>query len=176
MNDMVRLIQPVIPGLRRYARALLRDRTEADDLVQDCLERAISRWRQRRPEGDTRSWMFTILHNLAINRVRQMGRRGWPIPIEDAGDASVARAPTQEHALQQRDILRALAGLPEEQRSVVLLVSVEDLPYAEVARMLDIPIGTVMSRLARGREKLRQAMEGELAATPADGANLRRVK
>jgi RNA polymerase sigma factor (sigma-70 family) len=176
MNDMVRLIQPVIPGLRRYAHALLRDRAEADDLVQDCLERAISRWHQRRPEGDARSWLFTILHNLAINRMRQRQRRGAQMPIDDAGDASLSRPPTQEDALQQRDILRALAALPEEQRSVVLLVSVESLPYAEVATMLDIPIGTVMSRLARGREKLRRAMECEPITAPAAGANLRRVK
>ncbi|HTT78744.1 MAG TPA: sigma-70 family RNA polymerase sigma factor [Stellaceae bacterium] len=173
---MVLLIQPLIPALRRYARALMRDPSEADDLVQDCLEHAISRWRQRRADGNACAWIFTILHNLAINRLRQAAHRGRHVSIEDAGDASPSSPATQEDALRHRDILQALADLPEDQRSVVLLVSVEGLSYAEVAAVLDIPLGTVMSRLSRGRERLRQAMEGEAVAKPIGGANLRRVK
>ena len=175
MNDMAQLIEPLIPALRRYARALLRDRSAADDLVQDGLERAIGRWHQRRADGNARSWLFAIVHNLALNRIRQSSRRGLHLPPEDA-DAFGSVPPAQEHGLQHRDLLRALESLPEEQRSVVLLVSVEDLSYVEVAEVLKIPIGTVMSRLSRGRERLRQAMEGAAKAEPAGAPHLRRVK
>ncbi|MXP65349.1 sigma-70 family RNA polymerase sigma factor [Roseomonas sp. M0104] len=168
---MARLIEPLIPSLRRYARALLRDRSAADDLVQDGLERAVSRWHQRRQDGDARSWLFAIVHNLAANRLRQAARRGPHLPLEAAGEAAPGLAPAQEAGLRHRDLLRALAGLPEEQRSVLLLVSVEDLSYAEAARVLGVPIGTVMSRLARGRERLRLAMDGAAGA-----AHLRRIK
>ncbi|WP_458095197.1 RNA polymerase sigma factor [Roseomonas sp. WA12] len=175
MNDMARLIEPLIPSLRRYARGLLRDKGAADDLVQDGLERAIGRWHQRRPDGDARSWLFAILHNLALNRLRQSTRRGPHMPLEAAEEASTALLPAQEQGLRHRDLLRALNGLSEEQRSVVLLVSVEDLSYAEVAEVLKIPVGTVMSRLSRGRERLRLAMEGAAEVSPA-APRLRRVK
>lgn len=175
MKDLLPLIEPLIPALRRYARALMRDRAAADDLVQDCLERAITRWHQRRQDGNARSWIFAILHNLAVNRLRQARRRGAHVPIEDTGDHVLARPPAQEERLRYRDVLQALDTLPEEQRAVLLLVSVEDLSYAAAARILDVPIGTVMSRLSRGRERLRQAMEMGAAAVPG-AANLRRVK
>src|ERR1700737_2709215 len=90
MKVMTLLIEPLIPALRRYAHGLMRDRATADDLVQDCLERAISRWHQRREDNDPRSWIFTILHNLAINRMRQKQRRGPHIPLEDADEDSLA--------------------------------------------------------------------------------------
>ncbi len=172
MKDLMLLVEPLIPALRRYARALLRDHAAADDLVQDCLERTISRWHQRRPEGDTRAWVFTILHNLAMNRFRQNARHGRSVALEDADEAVLARPPSQEDRLRQRDLLRALATLPEDQRSVLLLVSVEDLSYAEAAGVLNIPIGTVMSRLARARDKLARAVEDQSIRGP----NLRRVK
>ena len=175
MNDMAQLIEPLIPALRRYARALLRDRAAADDLVQDGLERAIGRWHQRRADGSARSWLFAIVHNLAVNRMRQSSRRGPHLPLE-AADGVSSGTPAQEQGLQHRDLLRALQTLPEEQRSVVLLVSVEDLSYAEVAEVLKIPIGTVMSRLSRGRERLRLAMEGATVAGTAGAPHLRRVK
>lgn len=174
MNDMVLLVEPLIPALRRYARALLRDRAEADDLVQDCLERAVARWHQRRADGNPRSWMFAILHNLAVNRMSAARRRGRPVALEDAHEGSFAQPPAQEAALGHRDLLQALAALPEEQRSVVLLVTVEGLAYAEAAAALGVPVGTVMSRLARGRERLRRLLEGEPDAARA--TNLRRVK
>jgi len=115
------------------------------------------------------------VHNLALNRVRQSSRRGPHVPLETA-DAVVSSPPAQEQGLRHRDLLRALQTLPEEQRSVVLLVSVEDLSYAEVAEVLKIPIGTVMSRLSRGRERLRLAMEGATEAEPVGAPHLRRVK
>lgn len=176
MNDMLVLIEPLIPQLRRYARALVRDRAAADDLVQDCIERAIRRWHQRRTDGDARTWMFTILHNIFIDRRRQAQRRGRLLAIEDADASALASPPTQEDGMRQADILRALETLPADQRTVVLLISLEDLSYAEAAEVLDIPIGTVMSRLARGREKLRRAMEGDVETLPARGPTLRRVK
>jgi RNA polymerase sigma-70 factor, ECF subfamily len=80
VDDLIRLIEPSIPSLRRYARALVRDATEADDLVQDCLERAIGRWGQRKEASDARSWLFSILHNLAISRWRRLSRRGEKCP------------------------------------------------------------------------------------------------
>jgi RNA polymerase sigma factor (sigma-70 family) len=172
------LIEPLIPALRRYAHGLVRDPATADDLVQDCLERAISRWYQRREDNDPRSWIFTILHNLAINRIRQKQRRGPHISLEDAdeGDSSLALAPRQEESLQHDDLMRALDGLPEDQRALLLLISVEDFSYAEAANVLKIPIGTVMSRLARAREKLRRALEGEPKGVAALGVHLRSVK
>jgi RNA polymerase sigma-70 factor (ECF subfamily) len=173
MNDMIALIEPLIPALRRYARALLAERTASDDLVQDCLERAITRWHQRHPDGDARTWLFSILHNLAINRLRQQNRRGAHISIEDATDSLAAVPASQEDALRHRDLVAALDVLPDEQRSVLLLVSVEDLSYAEAAKVLGIPIGTVMSRLARAREKLSKLMDRDhQTSSPV----LRRVK
>jgi RNA polymerase sigma-70 factor (ECF subfamily) len=174
MPDMIVLIEPLIPALRRYARSLMRDRAAADDLVQDCLERAIRSWHQRREDGNAKTWIFTILHNLAINRLKQSARRGGHFALEDVQDAALARRPAQEDGLLHSEALRALDELHEDQRNVILLVSVEDLTYAETAKVLDLPVGTVMSRLARGRERLRQIIERE---TKSDiGPHLRRVK
>jgi RNA polymerase sigma factor (sigma-70 family) len=176
VQDMMVLVEPLIPALRRYARALLRDRSAADDLVQDCLERAISRWHQRRIDGDARSWIFTILHNLAINQLHQKDRRGRHLAIDDVEEATLARPAAQEDGIRHRDLLQALDTLPEDQRSVLLLVSVEDLSYAEAARVLGIPIGTVMSRLSRAREKLLQAMDSDGHSMSIRPSNLRRIK
>ncbi len=160
MKDILLQIEPLIPGLRRYARALVRNRATADDLVQDCLERAVATWHRRRKDRDPRSWVFAILHNLTVNRLRQMQRQGHR-RADAAGDDQLFAQRTQEDRLQQRDLLRALAELPEDQCSVVLLVGVEDFTYAETAEVLAVPIGTVISRLARGREKLRRLLEGD---------------
>ena len=175
MDDMMRLVEPLIPPLRRYASSLLRDQVAADDLVQDCLERVIARWGRRRKDGDTRTWVFTILHNLAIDRLRHLKRRGRHENIDDTDDALLSRPALQEDALLHRDLLMGLHALPEVQRSVLLLVWVDDLSYAEAARVLDVPIGTVMSRLARARAKLMQYMEGEniVSTTPV---RLRSIK
>lgn len=175
MADMVQLIEPVIPSLRRYARTFVRDAGAADDLVQDTLERAIGRWHQRRPDGDTRTWLFTILHNLAINHLRRTTRRGWELSLDDAGESDVAVPSTQEDALRHDDIVAAVGRLPDDQRSVLLLVSIEDVSYAEAARILDIPIGTVMSRLARARARLLKLVE-EQGEPVSDRPYLRRVQ
>ena len=159
MADAITLISPVIPALRRYAFALLKHEGDADDLVQDCLERAISRWGQRRADGEVRTWLFSILHNLAVSRFRQTRRRGAGVTLEDAPVSALAALPAQDHAVRHKELLRALDQLSADQRSVLLLVSVEDLSYAEAARVLGVPIGTVMSRLSRAREALRELMD-----------------
>lgn len=174
MDDLISQVEPMIPALRRYGRGLLHDAAAADDLVQDCLERVISHWHRRRSE-DARTWVFTILHNLAVNRLRQASRRGQHVPFDDLGENFLAHRATQEDALKKADVMSALQQLPEEQRSVLLLVSVEDLSYSQVAEVLAIPIGTVMSRLSRGRERLRQILENP-ATGARPGSHLRRVK
>ena len=173
MKDMLAQVEPLIPALRRYARALMRDRAAADDLVQDCLERAVSRWHQRR-DGSVRAWLFTILHNLAVTQFRQATARGRHMPIDDAADEQeLVSAAAQEQRLIYQDVLGKLAKLPEEQRAVLLLVAVEDLSYADAATVLNVPVGTVMSRLSRARERLQQEMDG---VAPGNVVALRSVK
>ncbi len=165
-----------IPGLRRYARALLRDVTAADDLVQDCLERALTHWSQKRSDN-IRSWLFAILHNLAINRLKQKQKRGAHVTLDDAPEAAMSRPATQEEQLHFSDLARAVDSLPEDQRTVLLLVSVEGLAYAETARVLNVPLGTVMSRLSRARDRLSEATDGQVAGASRIAAQaLRRVK
>ncbi|WP_394787151.1 RNA polymerase sigma factor [Rhodoferax sp.] len=160
MDELILLVEPMIPALRRYARALLRDRDLADELVQDCLERVISRWEQRRDVNDTRQWVFAILHNLALHRMRQQSRRGLHVAIDDVDEAEMSTPAPQEDRIRHHELMRALDSLPEEQRSVLLLVAVEDFSYAEAANALDIPAGTVMSRLSRARQRLHRMLDG----------------
>jgi RNA polymerase sigma-70 factor (ECF subfamily) len=175
MDDILPLVEPMIPALRRYAHGLLRDVTEADDLVQDCLERVIANW-HRRHNDDPRTWVFTILHNLAITSLRKRARRGTPISVDTVNQSVLSHKPFQEERLLLQDILDAIDQLPEEQRSVLLLVSTEDMSYAQVADVLAIPIGTVMSRLSRARERLRLIMEQPAMTSVRPGAHLRRIK
>ena len=157
-----------IPGLRRFARALVRgDRERADDLVQDSLERALSRWHLRRAEGDLRGWLYTILYNRFVSEQHRQRRRGVHDALTEAIEGELPQMKGgQDEALEHRDLLRAFAALPEEQRAVLLLVGVEDLSYEQAAHVIGIPIGTVMSRLSRGRERLRQLM-GRDGGAPA---------
>jgi RNA polymerase sigma-70 factor, ECF subfamily len=164
MPNQAALIEPHIPGLRRFACARLRgDRHSADDLVQDCLERALSRWHQRRTDGDVRGWLYTILYNRFLSDQHRRRRRGMHNALVEVAEAELPGVEGgQNSALEHRDLLRAFATLPEEQRSVLVLIAVEDLSYEEAARVLGVPIGTVMSRLSRGRERLRHLMNGEV--------------
>lgn len=155
MNEAERLVE-LIPRLRRYARALTGDRSGADDLVQDTLERAWAKLHLYRRGTDLRAWLFTVMHNVHVNRVRATRITQ---PVDDEMPELAQRA-SQGDSLVVRDLDRALARLPEEQRAVLLLVALEDMSYEQVARALDIPIGTVMSRLSRAREKLRGLMLG----------------
>ncbi|PTX08341.1 RNA polymerase subunit sigma-24 [Achromobacter mucicolens] len=147
-----------IPSLRRYARGLTGDPDRADDLVQDTLERAWSRYSRWQKRGELRAWMFGIMHNHFIDGVRAAGRRSDQTAPGDLPDAPV-RATQTDH-LEVRDLDRCLLALPAEQREVLLLIAVEDLSYQETARILAVPIGTVMSRLSRAREKLGALMQG----------------
>jgi RNA polymerase sigma-70 factor, ECF subfamily len=150
-----------VPALRRYAWSLLRSPDDADDLVHDCLVRALDKLGTRHEDADIRAWLFTIMHNLFVSQYRRGKTRPAAESLDETHESAGSLRPSQEDGLHWRDLLRGLERLPEEQRSVVLLVSVEDLSYAETAAVLGVPIGTVMSRLARGREKLRQYTDAE---------------
>ncbi|MEM5278787.1 RNA polymerase sigma factor [Cupriavidus taiwanensis] len=167
------------PRLRRHARGLTGDAALADDLVQDTLERALRyRWRFRlRPGawwGDGADgllpWLLTLMHRLRLNALR---RKDLVVPTDTLPEVS---GPAEDPGLR-RDLSQALARLPEPQRAVLLLVSLEQLTYAEAARVLDIPQGTVMSRLARAREQMRRLLDGAAPNRTATAANaLQRVK
>lgn len=157
--DADRLLAEV-PRLRRYARALLGQRAAADDLVQDTLERAWAHAGQWRPESDLRAWLFGIMHNLRIDQLR---RAEPPSLSLSDGDFELPVRPTQGDGIELADLAAALGRLPEAQRQVLLLVSLEAMSYAEIAATLNIAPGTVMSRLARGREQLRRLLAGEAA-------------
>jgi RNA polymerase sigma-70 factor (ECF subfamily) len=157
-----------IPRLRRYATALLRDRARADDLVQDTLERALRKFTLFRRGTDLRAWLFTVMHNVYVNQARAASNRAATVEYED----TEAAPESVDNAVALRDLLAGIERLSPEQREVVLLVGLEQLSYEETARVLDVPIGTVMSRLARGRERLHALMAGGSATAPY----LRRIK
>lgn len=146
-----------VPRLRRYARALAGNKEDADDLVQDTLERAWTRSPAWARVNDMRAWLFGIMHNVHVDAIRKPGLHS--VPLDDQ-TADVAIAPTQGDRLAVVDLAAALNQLPTEQKEVLLLVAMEEMSYAEVADALSIPIGTVMSRLHRGRERLRVIMDG----------------
>jgi len=154
-------IAPHIPRLRRYARALAGDQHAADDLVQDTLERALNKHHLWRPGSDLRAWLFAIMHNVFVNQLR--ARQAHPEAALDEDDLPAVPS-VQGARLEIRYLESALALLPPEQREIVLLVGLEQFSYAEAAKSLDIPIGTVMSRLFRGRERLRTLITGAPAA------------
>jgi RNA polymerase sigma-70 factor (ECF subfamily) len=157
MNDLANLIEAQIPGLRRYARALTRNEVPADDLVQDCLVRAVAKQHLWQEGTDLRAWLFTILHNQHVNHVRRSAREGVAVNVSET-EPSLIHAANQDKHLELRDLDRALAKLPEEQRTVILLVGLEGMAYEAVAGIIGIPVGTVRSRLSRGREALRRLM------------------
>lgn len=174
VSQTEQLIAEQIPRLRRYARALLGDPVRADDLVQETLLRGLSRRHLWQPGTDIRAWMFTILHNIHVNNQRKRHvRKDYQEPLEDQPE--LATPSTQEKSLEIRDLSRALELLPEPQRQVVLLVGLEGMDYKKVADVLEIPLGTVMSRLHRGREALRQLMAYGQARTTARNPKYRMV-
>ena len=159
MNEAQRLVD-LIPRLRRYARALVADRATADDLVQDTLERALAKLHLYRRGTDLRAWLFTVMHNVHVKPVRATR----PMDILEDEMPELAQRPAQGDGLLVRDLERAIARLPADQRAVLLLVTLEEMSYEDVARTLAIPAGTVMSRLSRAREKVRLMMLGQSAA------------
>ncbi|MDI3380622.1 RNA polymerase sigma factor [Xenophilus aerolatus] len=174
MTDGTGALVAHIPSLRRYARALTGDAWTADDLVQDTLERACDKWRLWTAGTDLRAWLFTLMHNLFVNQVRRAPPQRASVDIDELAEHLPAAETLPE---RQIDLQRCLLQLPDEQRAVLLLVALEDLSYDDVARILGVPAGTVMSRLSRARTRLRQLMEGVGPAAPAPArAPLRRLK
>ncbi|CAO3420978.1 RNA polymerase subunit sigma-24 [Azospirillum sp. TSH100] len=158
-----------IASLRRYARALLRNGADAEDLVQEALTRAVARADSFQAGTNLRAWLFTILHNVHVNQVRSKAARPQEVDVDDV-ESKLVSPPRQEERVELREMMRAVDELPEEQRKVLLLVALEGLKYDEVADMLGVPIGTVMSRLSRAREAVRAKLANE------GGVTLRRVK
>jgi len=148
----------ILPRLRRYARSLVRNRIDADDLVQDTCERAWKRMDTLRSSSDLRAWLFGIMHNLYVDQHRRKSVIIAPDDVVDLTDWSADRMFNQ---LQVTDLDKALDRLPSEQLSVLLLVALEDMTYDEVSATLQIPIGTVMSRLSRARARLLELLEGD---------------
>lgn len=164
-----------IAGLRRYARLLVRDPAEADDLVQDCLVRALEKWGAVAEVRDLRRYLFAILHNLHIDGARTRNRRGPAVTIEAAGSVAQLTQPANQNSrIEVADMRVALDKLPEAQRRVILLVGLSGFSYEETAEITGVPLGTVMSRLSRGREALRRHMAGEEAPYSAEGPEGRR--
>jgi len=168
LDQFLDQLESCVPALRRYARALTRNVDLADDLVQDCLERALAKRGLFRPTGPVRAWLFTILLNLHRNARRSSLRRGTEVDIDDLPEMATP-APQPGH-IALAEMARAIETLPPEQKEALLLVALEGLPYQEAADILQIPIGTLMSRLGRARAALRLA-----TGTPSE-PHLRTVK
>lgn len=162
-------LRELLPRLRRFAQWLTREPSSADDLVQGTLERALSRWRSKRPEGDLRAWLFSILYRQFLDGQRRAKRHARLLSL--FGREEEPQSSSLDDIAIAHSTLAAFAQLPTEQRALLLLVSVEGLSYQEAANSLQIPIGTVMSRLSRARKALRALSEGESPLPP-----LRRLK
>ncbi|MDP3135794.1 MAG: RNA polymerase sigma factor [Burkholderiaceae bacterium] len=163
-----RLLTEQLPGLRRYARALTGDAWAADDLVQDTLERACLKWRLWAVGSNLRAWLFTLMHNLYLNQLRGARLVHASVSIDDLEDELYAPAARGDEAI---DLANCLQRLPAQQRAVLLLVTLEDMSYEDAARVLAVPVGTVMSRLSRARTRLRELMDAApRQAPPADGS------
>ena len=158
-------MQACVPALRRYASALLRDRRMADDLVHDCLVRALARLHTRQEEGDIRPWLFAVMHELLVSRPwrAKLQAAAQTHYGEDEGVPNDSAGP--DDGVGERDPMRIVRNLPEEQRKVLLLVTVEGLSYADTARVLRVPIDIVISQLSLAREKLRRGLSD--VTTPA---------
>jgi RNA polymerase sigma-70 factor (ECF subfamily) len=157
----------ILPRLRRYARLLTGDRNRADDLVQDALERALARESTFHSGGNLRAWMFSLMHNLFVDGIRSREAIDWSA---DVGELPEPVAPQQSDPAAMRDIHAALEKLPAEQREVLLLVAIEGMRYREAAEVLSVPVGTVMSRLARAREKMQELLGGAAVGIGAGDA------
>ena len=172
MTEFRGRIEEEIPRLRRYAWALTRNWSRCDDLVQDTLVRALAKEHLWEPGTNMRAWLFTIMHNQNVNAVRSAMREGMTVDIEEQSSNLVATTdPTV--ARQLHELNRALAQVPEQQRQVILLVGLEGMSYEDAAAILHIPVGTVRSRLSRGRDALRTLMGmGERTVKPGPNSPL----
>lgn len=170
MNDFDEQLRDLLPRLRRFALSLTRDPSAADDLVQASLERALTHLAGKRADGDLRAWLFSILYRRFVDNHRSARRYARLLELFGRG-SDEERVPSTERSVLAQHSLGAFEQLPAEQRALLLAVSVEGLSYKEVAEMLQVPMGTVMSRLSRARQALRQLSEGEI-----NGPRLRRLK
>jgi len=167
MSDFNQQLTESIPRLRRYARALLHDLHFADDLVQDCLERAWTRQHLYNVSLAILPWLFSIMHNIYVNSVRDYQRAPPMSSLQEQDEASITQ---HDSELSLRDLDRCLRLLSNEHREIILLVGLEQLSYQETAQVLNVPVGTVMSRLMRAREKLKLLMTNQPVT------HIRRVK
>jgi RNA polymerase sigma-70 factor (ECF subfamily) len=156
MTDFRQRLEEEIPRLRRYARALTTDASRADDLVHDTLVRALAKQHLWQPGTDLRAWLFTLMHNQNVNHIRRAIREGTSIDIEQVSSLTANTDPSSSRMLFE--LRRALNKLPESQRQLVLLIGLEGMSYEQAAEVFKIPVGTVRSRLSRGREALRELM------------------
>ncbi|WP_017906609.1 RNA polymerase sigma factor [Pseudomonas asplenii] len=161
MNDLDEQLRELIPRMRRFAVSLTRNESSADDLVQASLERALSSWSRKRPDGDLRAWLFSILYRQFLDAHRRQRRYARMLEFFTGRDDS---EPSVERTVVAQSTLASFERLSVEQRALLLWVSVEGLSYKEVAEILDVPIGTVMSRLSRARQALRQLSDGEITS------------
>jgi len=159
VSEFHRLIEHQIPRLRRYARALTRNRERADDLVQDTLSRALVKEQFWQPGTNLGAWLFTIMHNQNVNNVQRAVRESGMVDMEISATLPATTDPTASR--QMFELERALAQLPLEQRQVILLVGLEGMSYEDAAGILSVPVGTVRSRLSRGRDALRKLLDTE---------------
>lgn len=159
MSKFIRELEHCIPALRRYAFALFQKQDEADDLVQDCLERAIRKQKLWKNDASLRAWLFTMQHNIFVNQLKYKSRK--PELVPDIDNLMHEMEPYQSEVLMM-DINYCMQQLPKDQREVLLLVAVEGFSYKEVGKIVDVPLGTVMSRLSRARKTLQELMNGEV--------------
>jgi RNA polymerase sigma-70 factor (ECF subfamily) len=160
MNQVYAEIGEIVPQLRRYASALCRDPVAAKDLVQESIARALKKSHLFNSGTNLRAWVFTIMHNLNISDVRRRKFMGSPID-SDIAAATLSVPPMQELSLEVNALIKAMKGIPEKQRVAVLMVGVDGVSYERASEHLKIPVGTVKSRVSRGRDALRLAMEGK---------------
>jgi RNA polymerase sigma-70 factor (ECF subfamily) len=154
--DMNRAVEAEIPCLRRYAHKLTWDHAAAEELVQECVLRALSKQHLWREGTNLRAWLCTILHNQYVNEIRRIVREGTVVELS-AVDEQLAHPPAQDKVLELRDVRRTLAKLSEGQRDAVILIGLDGWSYGRVAKAAGLPIGTIRSRLSRGRDRLRLA-------------------
>jgi RNA polymerase sigma-70 factor (ECF subfamily) len=156
MTDINKAFEAEIPCLRRYALKLTRDQAAAEELVQESLLRGLAKRHLWQEGTNLRAWLCTILHHQHVNQIRRAVREGVAVELSDV-EEKLTRAPSQDHGLQLRDMDRALKNLPEGQRAAVLLIGLEGLGYEKAAQAVGVPVGTLRSRLSRGRQQLRMA-------------------
>jgi RNA polymerase sigma-70 factor, ECF subfamily len=157
MTEFARLLEAQLPRLRRYARALTRDPSRADDLIQDTLVRALAKQHLYQDGTNLRAWLFTVMHNQHVNDIRRNVQEGNSLDVDTVAAHLVAVTnPTASRQLRELD--EAIGKLAMEQRQVILLIGLEGMSYEEAAAILKLPIGTVRSRLSRGRDALRRLM------------------